>query len=68
MNTLFESNKLDLYFHDLVEDKETRRRFNNVIENPTQDQINGFSGAIANLTEPFNTHSLLVTSTMYTNA
>lgn len=43
------SNKVDVYFDDIENEKTIRKGFSNVVENPTDEQVKAFSDAVAGL-------------------
>ncbi len=56
------SNKVDVYFEDLENEKTVRKGYSNVIENPTDEQISAFSGAVGSLYDFEKTHTILTQS------
>ncbi|HLQ75412.1 MAG TPA: hypothetical protein VK107_05135 [Alloiococcus sp.] len=53
------ANKLDVYFEDIENEKTIRKGFNQIIENPSDDQLSSFANAVGNLYKQEKTHTIL---------
>lgn len=65
MQKVWDKSKVDLYFEDLEEDRLVRRSFNNVIEEPSDEQVTAFTHAVDELSDYPSAHTVLVQEFQY---